>query len=432
MPRELRVAWFGHAAGRRADGLSTYSRQTVTALERKGCRVRFFHHLPDGDDAPTGDSVALRARRFKTVTLPAPGTAERIEAALRRFRPDIVHTSWSFSLLDGAIGRAAREAGAAAVATYHLPYTGDGSARGLVLRGLYRWHRRPLLEYDVCIALSEGQRRLLIEAGVPAEMIVRVANAVDAGAITPGPSQLRDRLGASLVVGYMGRLDPEKRVGALVDAFVRLGWPSDHHLVIAGDGSQAAALRERASRHPNVHLLGLVTGPAERLDVLRAADIAVLPSTAEGLSLSLLEAMAAGSAVVCTDTGEDGAALGEGGILIPSRPLEPGLSEALRRLGGDPELRRRLGGEARRRAEAEFSLDRHADRLLQLYRHVLGEEGLHRGGHRVERVGEDQMPGAGDQPQLRAADEPLDEARVHGGDHRVVAAVDDQRRRRDP
>ena len=367
----LRVAWFGHAAGRRADGLSTYSAQTVTALERLGCTVRFFHHDLDGEICPTGDVVTLRARRFKTVTLPRRHGAEIIERELREFRPDVVHCSWSFSLLDGEIGRMGRALGAATVATFHVPYNDGGGPRSLVMRGLYRYHRHNLAEYDRCIALSDGQRRLLIDVGLDPDAIVRLHNAVDTEALSPGPSRLRDRLGAELVVAYVGRLDPEKRVPALVESFVRRRWPRDRVLVIAGAGSQETRLRRRCEGLPNVHLLGLVTDPDERLDVLRAADVFVLPSTAEGLALSLLEAMSVGAAVICTDAGEDGPALGDAGILVPTRPLEPALSDALERLATDPAERRRLGAAARERARELFGLERHAQQLLGIYRDLV-------------------------------------------------------------
>src|SRR5207253_4366924 len=118
----LRIAWFGHAEGRRADGLSTYSRETVTALAAQGADVRFFAHDVDGDRSPVPASVQLRAVRLKTVTISRPGSLERIVAALRAFAPDVVHVSWSFSHLDAAIGRAAQALGASTVATFHLPY----------------------------------------------------------------------------------------------------------------------------------------------------------------------------------------------------------------------------------------------------------------------------------------------------------------------
>ena len=362
----LRVGWFGHGEGRRADGLSTYSREVVGALRRRGVEVRFFSHDVDGDVVPA-PSVRLRAVRMKTLTFSLPGSSPRVAAGLAELGPDIVHCSWSFSTLDGRIARMSRAAGAASVATFHLPYADPRSGRGRVLRGLYRWHVHNLSGYDHCVALSDDQAELIAAAGFPPERVTVVHNGVDADAVTPGESGLRDRLGARFVVAYMGRLDPEKRVPALVSSFLRLGWPDDHVLVVAGGGVQEGRVRRLAGDRPNVRVLGVVTDPALRLELLRAADVYVLPSTAEGLSLSMLEAMAAGCAVVATEVGEDGAALGDAGIHIPVAPLEPHLGNALRRLRGDAGLRAELGARARARVVERYSLRSGVDRLVDLY-----------------------------------------------------------------
>jgi glycosyltransferase involved in cell wall biosynthesis len=367
----MRVAWFGHAGGRRADGLTAYSDQTVTALAAAGCEIRFFHHDLDGDSTPVADVVALEGVRFKTFTLPAPRTLARIERALADFRPDVVHCSVSVSLLDGAVARVARGLGAATVATCHLPYAPAQSARGRVMRRLYHYHAARFQEYDRCIALSNDQRDLLVRVGVAPERIVVMPNAVDTERISPGPSALKQALGAELMVSFLGRLDPEKRVEELIHSFLARRWPSDHLLVIAGSGSQDRRLRAIAGPEGPVRFLGMVTRMEDRLELLRATDLFVLPSTAEGLSLALLEAMAAGCAIVATDAGEHRAVLdgaGDGaGLVIPVYPLEPALGEAMERLRGDPAARRRLGEAARSRAVAHHSLDVYVADLLGLY-----------------------------------------------------------------
>lgn len=365
-PTPLRIVWFGHAAGRRADGLSSYSCAVVRELFRRGLEVHFVAHDVDGDQAPVGDATFLRGMRLRTLTLSLPGSRAQIARLLADSNPDVVHVSWSFSNLDAAIGKLAHTVGAVAVATFHLPYASPRSARGQVLRQLYRYHVRALANYDCCIALSQTQADLLVASGYPRERIEVVHNGVDTATITPGPSRWRDAAGASFVVLYMGRLDPEKRVTALIRCFLEMGWPDDHLLVIAGSGTQEARVRRLVGDRPNVRLLGLVTDEEERLDLLRGADVFVLPSTAEGLSLSMLEAMAAGCAVVATDAGEDGAALGDAGIRLPVRPLRPHLVEALRRLHDDPDLRARLGAAARQRVVDRYDLRSNVDRLLAI------------------------------------------------------------------
>jgi glycosyltransferase involved in cell wall biosynthesis len=364
----LRVAFFGHAQGRRGDGLSTYSRELVRALQAEGAVVRFFAHHEDGDTVPVpaGNALLLRAWHVKTVTIPRPGAMRAINAALREFGPDVVHISWSFSLHDGAIAAAAHRLGAACVATFHLPHGPAGTGRGRVLFGLYRYHRMHMRNVDRCVALSQAQRDLLVRAGYPASRVSVIPNGVDTTAITPGPSSLHDELGARLVVLYVGRLDPEKRVPALIDSFESLGLPDDHVLCIAGDGVQAGRLRRRTARSRSVRMLGLVDA-GRALELLRGCDVFALSSTAEGLALSLLEAMAAGCAIVATDAGEDGRALEGAGLVIPVHPLRPALDDALRRLVGDAGLRRRLGDAARQRAVSDYSMADNAQKVLEVY-----------------------------------------------------------------
>jgi glycosyltransferase involved in cell wall biosynthesis len=366
--RPLRVAFFGHAEGRRGDGLSTYSRELVRSLRANGAVVRFFAHRDDGDVVPVdaGDAVLLGAWRFKTVTTPRPGAMRSITIALTDFAPDVVHISWSFSLHDGAIARLAHRVGAACVATFHLPHGAAGTARGRVLQGLYRYHRLRMTHVDRCIALSAEQAALLADAGYPAGDIEVIPNAVDTGAVSPGPSDLHAELAARVVVLYLGRLDPEKRVPALVESFTSLRLPDDHVLCIAGDGIQRERLERLAGRHPTVRLLGLVSRH-RAISLLRGCDIFVLPSTAEGLALSLLEAMAAGCAIIATDAGEDGRTLAGAGVVIPTHPLRPRLDDALRELVADGQRRTELGRAARARAVDRYGMAANAGRVLELY-----------------------------------------------------------------
>ncbi|MBV8301212.1 MAG: glycosyltransferase family 4 protein, partial [Candidatus Dormibacteraeota bacterium] len=286
---------------------------------------------------------------------------------LERFHPDVVHLSLSFSLLDGWILAECRRRRIPSVVTVHLPYAASSSARGRVLRELYRFHARAMLSADRVIALSPEQSSLLCSVGCDPSRITVLPNSIDTAVFAPGVSALRERLGADFFVAYAGRLDPEKRVPALVESFRRQPWNSRCALVIAGSGSQERQVRRAAADDPRIHLLGTVPSRAEMVDVLRAADVFVLPSTAAGVSLSLLEAMASGCAVIATDAGDDAAALGDAGLLIPVRPLEPALSRALSRLHDDADARRRLGLAGRARIVSGYSMSRRVDDLLSLY-----------------------------------------------------------------
>jgi glycosyltransferase involved in cell wall biosynthesis len=366
----LRVAWFGHGGGRRADGLSSYSATTVSALRRHGVEVAFFFHRHDGDAVPVAQAISLSAARFKTVTMPSPGTAARIAHELMDFRPDVVHISLSFSLLDTWLLAHCRRAGIPTIATVHLPYARAHSGRGRVLNALYRFHAHTLSLADRCIALSNGQRDLLVAVGCDRDRIDVLPNGVDTNEISPGPSRMRSSLGGRFVVGYMGRLDPEKRVLELVHAFRRRRWSDDDRLVIAGGGSQQLRISRIADHDPRIVMLGAIHDRQECIDLLRGIDVFVLPSTAEGLSLSLLEAMAAGCAVVATDVGDDGALVSGAGLVLPAYPLEPSLGTALDTLRDDPTLRSQLGLLARQRVTDYYSSAVTVEGLMRNYEHM--------------------------------------------------------------
>ncbi|HWC28393.1 MAG TPA: glycosyltransferase family 4 protein [Solirubrobacteraceae bacterium] len=132
-------------------------------------------------------------------------------------------------------------------------------------------------------------------------------------------------------------------------------------LLVAGDGPQAAALRAQAG--PAVRALGFRADPTR---LLAAADVFVLPSTREGLSFALLEAMAAGLALVVSDGAGNPEAVGDAGVVVPAGD-SAALAAALERLARDGDERRRLGAAARERARTHFSRARMLDGVAAAY-----------------------------------------------------------------
>jgi glycosyltransferase involved in cell wall biosynthesis len=197
-----------------------------------------------------------------------------------------------------------------------------------------------------------------------------VPNGVDIERYSPGPSPKRAELGAESLFSYLGRLDPEKNVDVLLSAFLEANPPKSHRLVIVGGGVEARRL-ERRFTDPRVKFTGVVTEERERIAILRASDAFFLPSTVEGLSLAMLEAMACGAATVATDVGTDGEALRGAGIVIDPGHLDAQLGLAVRLLIETPELSTQLGRMARQRVIERYSLSTNIDRLLELYSRLL-------------------------------------------------------------
>jgi glycosyltransferase involved in cell wall biosynthesis len=165
---------------------------------------------------------------------------------------------------------------------------------------------------------------------------------------------------------YMGRIATEKNVEALLRAW-RLVAPAGCVLVIVGDGPLRSSL-ESSYSDSSVLWWGYEQSETMRQAVLQVAEVFLLPSLVEGLSLSLLEAMASGTACVATDAGADGEVLSDGaGIVISTQGVTTQLRTLLPVLRDQPVLTAELGRRARERALLRYTLSGAIDALEQLY-----------------------------------------------------------------
>jgi sugar transferase (PEP-CTERM/EpsH1 system associated) len=296
-------------------------------------------------------------------------TTVRLAALLRRLRPDVVH-SRNWATFDAVL--AARLAGVPTV--IHGEHGREiADPHGLSRRrNLVRRLSAPLVSRFVTV--SHDLRRWLIETvGVPANRVETIHNGVDVERFTEtGRDTARRTLGLAdetIVIGTVGRLDPVKDHASLIEAFAML--PDPHRqlaLLIAGDGPCRAALQTRARRPDvagRVHLLG------ERSDVpivLKSFDVFTLPSIAEGISNTILEAMASGVPVVATRTGGNPELVEDAvtGTLVPVGNT-PALAAALQRYVSDAHLSALHGKAGRQRVLERFTLDHMATRYGELY-----------------------------------------------------------------
>ena len=225
---------------------------------------------------------------------------------------------------------------------------------------------------DVFVAVSDEIARELRSCGVPDERIAKIPNGVDCGRFQPATTERRQALREELGLGdrqvalYVGRLEPEKGLDLLLEAWAQVRQLLPRALLlIVGDGGLRSSLERRAG--PSVRFVGLADDP---LPYYQAADCFVLSSRSEGLPNALLEALAAGLPVVATAVGGIVDVVGPdaGGLLVaPGDPgaLAAALGEALSRVD-----RERMGQAGRARVLADYSLERTADRLLDLYRQL--------------------------------------------------------------
>jgi glycosyltransferase involved in cell wall biosynthesis len=225
-------------------------------------------------------------------------------------------------------------------------------------------------------AVSHDLRAHLLREAVPARMRV-IWNGIDPGdRPTPDARQAaRARLGVSddaFVIGAVARLDPVKDLGTLVDAVATAARSQPRvQLAIVGDGPERERLDDvigRTGAAPHVRLLG------HRDDVralLPGFDLFANSSTSEGISLTLLEAMAAELPIVATRVGGTPEVVvdGETGRLVPARDAGA-FAAALLETFADPARARSWGLAGRRRLLEHFTIDEMVRRYEAVYRDV--------------------------------------------------------------
>jgi sugar transferase (PEP-CTERM/EpsH1 system associated) len=302
----------------------------------------------------------------------------------RSLRPAIVHTR-NLSALEATIPATL----AGVPVRIHGEHGWDvadlvGSSRKYrLLRRLYR----PFVHRYV--ALSQGLESYLVDAvGVRRERVVRICNGVDTARFRPTSDGVRAPLAGSpcnhpdlWVVGTVGRLQRVKDQVTLARAFVRAlaitpGAAARMRLAIVGDGPLRAEVDGILAQARVAHLAWL---PGERTDVpaiLRGLDCFVLPSRAEGISNTILEAMASGLPVIATNVGGNAELVEEGvtGALVPPEDPEA-LAREIVACFRAPQLAAARGRAGRARAEQLFSLDGMVRRYGDLYQELLAAAG---------------------------------------------------------
>jgi glycosyltransferase involved in cell wall biosynthesis len=224
----------------------------------------------------------------------------------------------------------------------------------------------------ICCAGEEREELLAILPGSLGSRLVVVNNGVP----VPPPASAEERAraraslglkGEEIVALFAGRLEPRKDpLGAVRAVEQARANGAELTLLLAGEGPLAAEVRSHEG--PGVRPLG---HRGDLGDLYGAADIFLLPSHREGMSLALLEAMAHGLVPVVADGAGNEEAVGKAGIVFPAGDLDA-MSERLAGLAADAEARARLGAVARERVQTELSLDRFLAGTRAQYEVALG------------------------------------------------------------
>lgn len=372
----MHIAWIGKKSP--FCGNVTYGREVTNALLDRGYQVSFLHFAHDetaADPLCSGcQEVSLPCLyKSQVYTIPSPKASKVLKQALQKLRPDLVHASLTLSPLDFLLPEICEDLNLPLVATFHPPF--DGKRRNLksgTQLVAYQLYAPFLAHYDRVIIFSQLQRDLLVRLGVPRHKLAVIPNGVDVQKYAPGTSNLKVRFDAQRLFVYQGRIATEKNVEALLKAWKQSEMGDRCKLLIVGNGPLVPTLRPFYDRYDGILWLGFVADEQQRIEILQAADVFILPSLLEGLSLSLLEAMACGLACVATDAGADGEVLeGGAGIILNTHRVTSQLNTLLPLLRDHTEWTTLLGQKARARVLERYTLSGNISQLEILYKEVL-------------------------------------------------------------
>lgn len=313
-------------------------------------------------------------------TYRAARRAPRFLAALHRERPDaiLLFASFGMSFLEKSLYAAyARMLGVPSLLSVRSGHFIDQCRRSRGFRAVARLllaaparlvcqGRRWQDLFEETFAVPR-RRCPVVDAWVASEDLLRIGR------------ERSPRHGHGVTLLFLGTLESFKGLFELLEALEQLRSRPDVpplELVIGGRGRAEQELRlivERRALGSVVRFAGLLSGQ-EKLDAFRRADVFVLPSHTEGLPNAMIEAMAAGLAVVVTPVGSipDVIVDGENGVLVPAKDAAA-LAEGLARVVCSPELRTRIGREAHRVAGGRFSVESGAASLDRIIREAIRE-----------------------------------------------------------
>lgn len=285
----------------------------------------------------------------------------RLLRTLRAFQPGAVCANGAYALLACVF--------AAKIARVPLVWF-EHNNKPLPDERLVRWLLQQVRCAVVVSRMLEDQFTRLVPASP--EKIILIHNGADGeqfDAAKHKAAAVRAEFGwgtEARVIGTVARLAPEKNISLVLDAAQKiLAEMPDVKFLLVGDGPLRVALQDRVAADAALRRACVFTG--QRNDVarlLQALDIFVLASNAEAFPLAIIEAMAAGLAVIATDVGgvREAVIHDETGWLVPSGDVDA-LTKALLALLRDEKKRRLFGAHARTRAEQAFTLEQQATQM---------------------------------------------------------------------
>ena len=379
----VHVAWLGKKSP--FCGNVSYGNSTTQELKNRGHKISFIHFdNPSNSNSAEPLFVANNPEvslpyliKSQVYTIPSPRAEKELKLSLERLKPDIVHASLTLSPLDFRLPELCNQINLPLVGTFHPAF--DAKNRNLTANTqqlTYQLYAPSLAKFNRVIIFSEAQKRVLEKMGVSGENQIVIPNGVNENIWKPISerykkyNEVKKKLGDGRIFLYMGRIANEKNIEALLRSW-RQTSTNNCKLVIVGDGPMKPILENSFSNLSKDKLIwwGAEMDLETRIAIMQIAEVFLLPSLVEGLSLSLLEAMSTGTACVATDAGADGEVLNNGaGIVISTDNVASQLKTIIPILVEHPSFTTSLGEKARERVLEKYTIKRNIDALEKVYK----------------------------------------------------------------
>lgn len=354
-------------------GSETLARRLALGLRRRryACSIYAVHENGPLAALLTADGIPCRAFSRKGKWDPRP-----LVRLVQQFRADgtkVVHTHHIGQLLYG--GLAGRWAGCRVVHTEHDYYSLRRPRAQQLLRVLTRLADRVTAVAEPVRSFLEGT------VGLPASKLITIQNGVEIDRYETAIPHDRHKWGlktSDVIIGCVARLSPEKGHKVLLQALVKvISRHPQTRLALIGDGEERERLQHLTA---DLNIVDFVRFLGLRVDVpevLATCDLFALPSIQEGFPMVILEALAAGKAVIASEVGAipDAIRHGSTGVLVPPGDADA-LADALCFLIEDQGARQRLGQNGRKFVREAYDFERTVGRYDDLYHKILGEAGM--------------------------------------------------------
>ena len=353
-------------------GITSYVLSLASGLKKRGHNVYL---------ASSGGQLLPRFIEEGIVYIPIPIKTKqefgpkviisrvKLSAAIKRYDIDIVHSNSRTTQVLGCL--LSRAAGIPHISTCH------GFFKKRFFRRVFPCWGKKVVAISVQV-----KEHLILDFGVAQEDIFVIHNGIDADKFRPRDEKSRmefkKRLGLSAgpVIGIVARLSDVKGHVYLIEAMREvLDANKEAQLVIVGEGRMKEKLVKLAGELKIVNSTFFMPEVEDTRDVLSAMDLFVMPSLKEGLGLALMEAMAAGLAVVASDIGGIKTLIkdGESGLLVEPADVR-GLSAAITELLRNPAKAESLGRKARVFISENFSEEKMVSETEKAYSKCLNTE----------------------------------------------------------